>query len=76
MYFMTAMRRRKLEPGTMNPASRYGLAIVGLMIVFDGVLKILNGNLHNANYRGVLTFPPFVIIIGSLLVLLAIRSGK
>jgi hypothetical protein len=76
MYFKTAMRGRKLDPEKMKPAYRYGLAIVGLTIVFGGVLKILNGNLHNANYRGVLSFPPFVIIIGILLVLMAIRSRK
>jgi hypothetical protein len=76
MYFKTAMRGRKLKPGKMKPAYRYGLAIVGLMIMLGGVLKILNGNLHHTNYRGVLTFAPFSIIIGSLLVLMAIRSRK
>ena len=76
MYFKTAMRGRKLKPGKMKPAYRYSLAIVGLMIMFGGVLKILNGNLHHTNYRGVLTFAPFSIIIGSLLVLMAIRSRK
>ena len=60
----------------MKPAYRHGLAIVGLMIMFGGVLKILNGNPHYMNYRGVLTFAPFSIIIGSLLILMAFRLRK
>jgi hypothetical protein len=44
--------------------------------VFGGVLKILNGNPHYTNSRGILAFAPFSIVIGILLVLMAIRSRK
>ena len=76
MYFKTAMKRPRTGPGKIRPAYRYILAIVGLMIVFGGVLKILNGNLHYMNYRGVLSFAPFSIIIGGLLILMAFRLRK
>jgi hypothetical protein len=76
MYFRTAMKRPRSRPGKIRPAYRYGLAIVGLTIVFGGVLKILNGNLHYMNYRGVLSFAPFSIIIGSLLILMALGLRK
>jgi len=75
-YFETSMRGRKLRPGKLKPASRYGLAIVGLMIVGGGLLKIVIGNEHGTNSRGVLAFAPFSIVIGVLLVLLAIRSSR
>jgi hypothetical protein len=76
MYFKTTLRGRKLKPGRMKPVGRYGLAIVGLMVMLGGVLKIFGGNPHFANSRGFLTFAPFSIIIGSLLVLLAMRTRK
>jgi hypothetical protein len=76
MYFKTTLRGRKLKPGRIKPVGRYGLAIVGLLVMLGSVLKIFSGNQHYANSRGVLTFAPFSIIIGSLLILLAVRSRK
>ncbi len=46
------------------------------MIVLRGVLNILNGTLDYTNYRGVLADAPFSIVIGSLVVLIAIKGGK
>ncbi len=46
------------------------------MIVLSGVLNILNGTFDHTNYRGVLAYAPFSIVIGSLVVLIAIKGGK
>jgi hypothetical protein len=70
------VRRLRIESKKLRPAHRYGLGIVGLLIALGGVLNILKGTLDYTNYRGVLAFAPFSIVIGSLVVLVAIKCGK
>ena len=70
------MRRLRIESKKLRPAYRLVLGSVGVMIVLSGVLNILNGTLDYTNYRGVLAYAPFSIVIGSLVVLIAIKGGK
>jgi hypothetical protein len=70
------MRRSQIESKKLRPVYRYVLGIVGLMIVFGGVLNILLGTFDYTNYRGGLAFAPFSIVIGGLVVLVALKCGK
>jgi len=70
------MRRPHIQSKHLRPVYRLALGIVGLMIALGGVSKMLLGTLNYTNYRGILSFAPFSIIIGSLVVLVALKTGK
>ena len=70
------MRRPQIESKKLRPAYRIGLGIVGLMMALGGVLNAVLGTLVYTNYRGLLAFAPFSIVIGSLVVLIALKTGK
>ena len=46
------------------------------MIALGGVSNLLMGTLNYTNYRGLLSFAPFSIVLGSLVVLIAFKTGK
>jgi hypothetical protein len=46
------------------------------MMALGGVLNAVLGTLVYTNYRGLLAFAPFSIVIGSLVVLIALKTGK
>jgi hypothetical protein len=75
-YSKTPMRRLQIESKKLKPAHRIVLGIVGLMITLGGVSNVLMGTPDYTNYRGLLAFAPFSIVIGSLVVLIAFKTGK
>jgi hypothetical protein len=70
------MRRLQIQSKRLKPVYRLALGIVGLIIALGGVSNVLMGTLYNTNCRGLLAFAPFSIIIGSPVVLVALKTWK
>ena len=70
------MRKPQMESKKLRPKYRIILGIVGLAIALSGISNVLMGTLDYTNYRGLLAFAPFSIVIGSLVVLIALKTGK
>jgi hypothetical protein len=70
------MRKPQIESKKLRPKYRIILGIVGLAIALSGISNVLMGTLDYTNYRGLLAFAPFSIVIGSLVVLIVLKTGK
>jgi len=64
------MRENKWLP---RPIQRFGLAVVGLMIVGFGVLTLMSGFPHFTNWWGAPVFAPFALVVGVLFFVAAFR---
>jgi len=58
------------------PSLRVSLALIGLMLMGPGVLALVQGRLDYHDYRGLLVFAPFTLLIGLVMIVFAIRVGR
>jgi hypothetical protein len=52
-----------------RPIHRYSFTFLGLMFVGMGALDLFAGKLHYRNYWGGPVFTPFIILIGTLVLI-------
>ena len=71
-----AMSKRKSELIRTTPRQRVGIAIVGVLLMLPGIAALFAGNLFYTDYRNLLVFAPFMLLIGVVMIIFALRVGK
>jgi hypothetical protein len=67
------MKRKHSEPTLADrPRIRLAFGFVGVLAVGLGLLALLSGHLHYANWWGGPVFAPFAILVGLILLGIAI----
>jgi len=67
------MRRHQPKPKEFRPIQRFGIALIGGMILGFGALTLMSGYLHYSNWWGAPMFAPFALVIGVLCFVVAFR---
>ena len=70
---MNAKKRERLRA---TPQQRVGFAIVGVLLMLPGIAALIAGNLFYTDYRNLLVFAPFALLIGLVMIVFALRVGK
>jgi hypothetical protein len=70
------MKRRDTKWRGLKPLQRLGIGFIGLVISGTGIATLLQGRLHFQDYRGLVVFAPFSLVVGALVIVMAIRLGK
>jgi hypothetical protein len=70
------MQWRKVEPIRTTPRQRVYLVVFGLLFMMPAVASLVAGNLHCSDYRGLLVFAPFDLLIGLVMIIFALRVGR
>jgi uncharacterized membrane protein len=76
LLFCLAMNARKSEPLRITPGQRVGAVIVGVLLMLPGIAALLAGNLFYTDYRNLLVFAPFMLLVGLVMIVFALRVGK
>jgi membrane protein implicated in regulation of membrane protease activity len=63
-----------LPPASSRPGTRIIFGLAGIMILWFGIATITAGKLHYPNWWGGAVFAPFAIIVGTIMVIAAIRG--
>jgi hypothetical protein len=72
----TAMRGRNGEQIRVTPVQRFSVVLVGLILMVPGVMALIQGGLHYQDYRGLLVFAPYSMLVGLAMIVFAIRVAK
>jgi hypothetical protein len=70
------MARRREEEIRVTPRQRASVVVIGLIFMLPGFAALLQGSSLYRDYRGLLVFAPFSILIGALMIFFAIRVGR
>ena len=70
------MSRKKSEPIVFSLRARIFLAVVGLLLLSDGLRNLLKGNLEYPNHYGAAVFAPFAVLIGLLMIIVGTLNGR
>jgi heme A synthase len=70
------MRRRREEPIHTTRGQRVRLVAFGVIFVLPGILALVQGRSHYEDYRGLLVFAPFSLLLGAVMIFFALRVGK
>ena len=69
------MSKRKSELIRTTPRQWVGIAIVGVLLMLPGIAALFAGNLFYTDYRNLLVFAPFSLLIGVVMIIFALRVG-
>lgn len=67
------MNRSKREPIQTPRAFRVGLAVLGFVFMGPALLTLARGGVEYEDYRAVIVFAPFAILIGLTMIVVALR---
>jgi uncharacterized membrane protein HdeD (DUF308 family) len=67
---------KKHEPIRATPRQRVGVVIVGVLLMLPGIAALFAGNLFYTDYRNLLVFAPFMLLIGVVMIIFALRVAK
>jgi hypothetical protein len=70
------MRPRKKERIVVPPRTRKSLVIIGVILMCPGLAALFQGTLFYRDYRALLVFAPFSLLIGLVMIVFAIRVGR
>jgi hypothetical protein len=70
------VKRRDTKRRGLKPLQRLGIGTIGLMISGTGIVTLLQGRLHFQDYRGLVVFAPFSLMVGALFIAMAVKLGK
>jgi hypothetical protein len=73
---VSAMKRWETKLREWKPIHRFTFLFLGLMFIAMGSLSLLSGRSHYRNVFGAAVFVPFVIFVGFLCLLAALRLWK
>jgi hypothetical protein len=71
-----SMSRRKEERIRATPRQRVSLILVGLILMAPALLMLAQGKITYEDYRGLLDFAPFGLLVGLVIIFFAFRIGK
>ena len=70
------MNARKNEPIRATPRQRISVVIVGVILMLPGIAALFAGSLFYTDHRNLLVFAPFMLLIGVVMIIFALRVGK
>ena len=70
------MNAKKHEPIRATPRQRVGVVIVGVLLMLPGIAALIAGSLFYTDYRNLLVFAPFMLLIGVVMIIFALRVAK
>ena len=70
------MNAKKHELIRATPRQRVGIVIVGVLLMLPGITALFAGKLFYTDYRNLLVFAPFSLLIGVVMIIFALRVGK
>jgi hypothetical protein len=70
------MKGRRGEQIRVTPVQRVSVVLVGLILMVPGFMALIQGGLHYQDYRGLLVFAPYSLLVGLVMIVFAIRVGK
>ena len=70
------MSKRKNEPIRATPRQRISVVIVGVILMLPGIAALFAGSLFYTDHRNLLVFAPFMLLIGVVMIIFALRVGK
>jgi len=70
------MNAKKHELIRATPRQRVGVVIVGVLLMLPGIAASIAGNLFYTDHRNLLVFAPFMLLIGVVMIIFALRVGK
>ena len=70
------MNAKKNGPIRATPRQRVGIAIVGVLLMLPGIAALFAGNLFYTDHRNLLVFAPFMLLIGVVMIIFALRVGR
>jgi hypothetical protein len=76
LLFCGSLNAKKREPLRATPGQRLGIVIVGVLLMLPGITALVAGNLFYTDYRNLLVFAPFSLLIGVVMIIFALRVGK
>ncbi len=70
------MNAKKDEPIRATPRQRISVVIVGVILMLPGIAALFAGSLFYTDHRNLLVFAPFMLLIGVVMIIFALRVGK
>jgi len=70
------MNKRKNEPISVPRRQRIKLLIVGMLFMLPGATALIGGTIFYTDYRNLLVFAPFSLLIGLVMIFFAWRVGR
>jgi DMSO/TMAO reductase YedYZ heme-binding membrane subunit len=73
---VSAMKHRETRLGEWKPIHRLAFLFLGLMCIAAGTLSLLRGRTYYPNVWGAPVFAPFILFVGFLCLVAALRVWK
>jgi UPF0716 family protein affecting phage T7 exclusion len=70
------MRGRRGEQIRITPVQRASVVVAGLILMVPGFMALIQGGLHYQDYRGLLVFAPYSLLVGLAMIVFAIGVAK
>jgi hypothetical protein len=70
------MSRRREEHIHVTPRQRVSVALLGLILMVPGIVTMILGSWNYVDYRNLLVFAPFSLLVGLVMIVFAVRIGR
>jgi hypothetical protein len=70
------MNARKSEPIRAWRRQRISTVIFGVILMLPGIAALISGKFFYTDYRNLLVFAPFSLLLGMVMIVFALRVGK